>query len=356
MVLLAACLYLSAAAPPVFPEAPPSQPALLLTANHYPEGIASEGDYLRWLDELYALLERTLEKAPAPAATAWTAHIGNWILADRCEPHLTRLLLGIETDDDTRTLARLGTQALARLQHARDHWPAGDDQNLERLEMLTLLARSVSAVASSRAGQGDREALMDLAGELAIWTDDEDPDIAGFALLYQSLVYLETRQFRQARLALPLSLEPVRQRALDFFLRLLRCRVFVEEERPTLARALILKMEERCADWFTDQAAQHAAQCTLTWLRVQLAQSVRGNLGPTTAGLQKSLLARARAFLLDAEAPCEFARLTQAAPMLFSKPAEQDSPVRQDPRPSVKEEPATSAPGPPQPDVPKENG
>lgn len=356
MVLLAVCLCLSAATPAMFPEAPPNQPALLLTTNHYPEGIASEGEYLRWLDEQHAILERTLTNAPASATTAWSAHVGNWILADRCEPHLTRLLLGIETDQDTKTLTRLSAQALAQLQSARDHWPAGDDQNLERLEMLILLARSVSAVAGSRAGQGNREALMDLAGELAIWTDDEDLDIAGFALLYQSLAYLETRQFRQARGALPLSLEPVRQRALDFFLRLLRCKVLVEEERQTLARALILKMEERCTEWFTDQAKQHAAQCTLTWLRIQLTQSLHDDLRSTTAGLQKSLLARAQAFLLDEEAPCQFARLTRAAPMLFSKPAQQDSPVRQDPQPSMKEEPPASAPQLPQPDVPKENG
>lgn len=356
MMLLAACLSVAAAAPAMSPETPPNQPPLLLAADHYPEGIESEGDYLRWLDEQHSMLEHALEKAAASEATAWTAYIGNWIIADRCEPHLTRLLLGIDTEDDTKALLRLSSQALAQLQSARDHWPTGDDQNLERLEMLTLLARSVSAVAGSRAGQGDREALMDLAGELAIWTDDEDIDIAGFALLYQGLAYLETRQFQQARLALPLSLEPVRQRALDFFLRVLRCRVLVEEDRRTLASALFLKMEERCADWFTDQSAAHAAQCTLTWLRSQLPQKSGDELRPVTATLHQSLLARAQAFLLDAEAPCQFARLTRAAPSLFSKPAQRDSPVQRNTQSPVKQQPATSAPKSPQTDVPKENG
>ncbi len=291
-----------------------------LVADIYPEDVANEREYADWLRREHEALVRSTEQAASGTAAKLLAFHANWTLAVHCEPHVTRLLFHIHRPEDISALEALSRDALERLSRVRKQWPAEDDENLERLELLTNLGRAVSLLAQSKLGRPDRASIEDIANEVAIWVDDDDPDIANAVLLWQCFLYHEIGKSERAFKALPLSLAPLKGRTSEFFLRLLRCSLLADNGRRALSLALILKMEERCSQWFSDEQTQRAAMCTLTWLRIQIAKSMESKLDGLSQEMRKDWLARAQAVLKDEQPPCKLLRLQHAVPMLFSRP------------------------------------
>ncbi len=298
-----------------------------LAAGAYPDGVTTEQGYLDWLAAQHHTFERETESAPPAAAARHRAHLGNWTLAVRCEPHLTRLLLGIAETPDIVALDTLSEGALRHLSAAREHWPEDLGEQLEDLDLITNFGRAVSLLARAKLSRPDQKLTEKVANELAIWMDDDRREIADAAVLWHCALHHEIGNTERALKTLPLPLTPINGSTTELYLRLLRCSILSDSGSPSLAMALILKMEERLEQWISDGSSRQAALCTLTWFRFRIAQSHQ----PKGDGLYKDIwrdwVARARATLEDPDAPCRLIRLTGAVPLLLAKPEPASQPA-----------------------------
>ncbi len=291
-----------------------------LAADAYPDGVSSEQGYVDWLAAENQELERTIESASAAAVARHRAHLGNWMLALRCEPHLTRVLLGIAEPPDIVALETLSAGALEHLTSARQRWPEAHAEELEDLDLITNFAQAVSLLARAKLGRPAPKLTAQVANELAIWMDDDRREVADAAVLWHCVLHREVGNTRRPLKTLPLPLTPTNGGTTELYLRMLRCSILSDSGSPSLALALILKMEERVEQWIGDESSRQAALCTLTWFRFRIAQSHQ----PEGDGLYKDIwqdwLARAEATLKDPDVPCRLIRLTGAVPLLLAKP------------------------------------
>ena len=297
------------------PKLPPP-----LTAEAYPEGITTEQGYVDWLAAQYQKFEREIESAPPTVSPRHRAHLGNWTLAVRCEPHLTRLLLGIAEAPDIAALEMLSEGALGNLAAARERWPEDLGEQLEDLELITNFGRAVSLLARAKLGRPDQKRTEKVANELAIWMDDDRREIADAAVLWHCTLHHEIGNTARALKTLPLPLTPINGSTTELYLRVLRCSILSDSGSPSLALALILRMEERLEQWIPDPSTRQAALCTLTWFRFRIAKSHP----PEGDGLYKDIwqdwLGRARTTLEDPDAPCRLIRLIGAVALLLARP------------------------------------
>ena len=324
-------------------NAPQASPPL--SSKYYPEGAVDEPSYAAWLAERDKSLQQLVSQAAPQALAKQRAHHANWILAVRCEPHASRLLLGTHRPQDLKALETFGKETLQLLTLATGHWPSDDVDNVERLELLAHFGRAMSLVAQAKMGRPEKGAAQEVFEKLAIWTDDDDVHIATAALLWQAKLAHEYGKTDRALKALPLALTPLSAGPADFYLRLLRCRLLADSARTSLSLALMLKMEERCAQWFSNEIDRHHAMCTLTWMRLQIARADEPQLSSFPQTLRKEWLTRAEDFLKDQESPCRLLRLEKAVPLLFAAPKPQEpaaGPAGPKPEP-------TTAPAPEQP-------
>ncbi len=291
-----------------------------LAAEAYPGGVTTEQGYVDWLTAQHHTFEREIESASSTTVARHRAHLGNWTLAVRCEPHLTRLLLGIAEVPDIAALDALSEGALRHLKAAREQWPEDHCEQLEDLDLITDFGRAVSLFAHSKQGRPDQKLTEKVANELAIWMDDDRREIADAAVLWHCALHYEIGNTERALKTLPLPLTPINGSTTELYLRVLRCSILSDSGSPSLALALILKMEERLEHWIPDESSRQAALCTLTWYRFQIAKSHQ----PGGDGLYKDIfedwLERARGTLEDSDAPCRLIRLTGAVPLLLAKP------------------------------------
>jgi len=233
---------------------------------------------------------------------------------------LTRLLLGIAEAPDIAALDALSEGALRHLKAAREQWPEDHCEQLEDLDLITDFGRAVSLFAHSKQGRPDQKLTEKVANELAIWMDDDRREIADAAVLWHCALHYEIGNTERALKTLPLPLTPINGSTTELYLRVLRCSILSDSGSPSLALALILKMEERLEHWIPDESSRQAALCTLTWFRFRIAKSLQ----PGGDGLYKDIfedwLERARGTLEDSDAPCRLIRLTGAVPLLLAKP------------------------------------
>ena len=291
-----------------------------LAEGAFPDGVTTEQGYVDWLAAQYQKVEREIESAPPAAAARGRAHLGNWTLAVRCEPHLTRLLLGIAEGPDIAALETLSEGALRHLTAAREQWPENHGEQLEDLELITNFGRALSLFARSKLGRPDQKLTEQVANELAIWMDDDRREIADAAVLWHCALHHEIGNSERALKTLPLPLAPINGSTTELYLRVLRCSILSDSGSSSLALALILKMEERLERWISDEPSRQAALCTLTWFRFRIAHSHHPEGDGLYQDIWQDWVARARATLEDPDAPCRLIRLTGAIPLLLAKP------------------------------------
>ncbi len=291
-----------------------------LAAEAYPDGVSSEQGYVDWLAAQHQKFERETDSAPPAAAARQRAYLGNWTLAVRCEPHLTRLLLGIAEAPDIAALDTLSEGALRHLAAAREQWPEDLGEQLEDLDLIANFGRAVSLLARAKLGQPDKKLTEKVANELAVWMDDDRRATADAAVLWHCALHHEVGNTERALKTLPLPLTPINGSTTELYLRVLRCSILSDSGSPSLALALILKMEERLEQWISDEPSRQAALCTLTWFRFRIAQSYQPEGDGLYKGIWQNWLARSRATLKDPDAPCRLIRLTGAVPLLLAKP------------------------------------
>lgn len=320
----------------------------------YPPGVRGEADYISWLRGEHDKLSSAAEQASsADPAEIWAYH-ANWLLAVRCEPHLTRILLGLERADDVSALVENSQAASELVERVRS--ASSDKIDGEKLDIVSDFARAVTQFALSKAGQAESSEMTKAASGLSLWLDDDRAEIADAALLWQSMLYREQGKIDRALALLPLPVTPVNNSTARYYARLERCAILAAQGRTALALALMLKMEERCSIWFADERRGEHAFCTITWLRLRIAQAGLTKLGETTARLKQEWLERGRESLSDAETDCHFVRLHPAIPVVFQKPVIQEIEQRDEEEQQTIEEarePPTTQPT--EPTMPRED-
>ena len=305
-----------------------------LSASAYPEGVTSEAGYRRALQEREAKLRLGAQAAASPRVRAQLGLAwANVLLGDQAGETATALLLGYATDEQTRYLHALAEKAIKAVESVGE-WldQAGEkasDEELDALDALydhadalTGLAHIMAAATGPRgpAGQG---AVRAAALELAAALESENTKITTAARLWHGVALARVGSHEAALTAIDVSTARPKENALGLFAWIARCRVLAERGSEAVAIAITLRLEERCEDWFRDEARQAEARRTLMLSRARIASAWARRLeGAGNADAAKRIAALAEKALTaaaDEEDPT-LLRLERAVPALVDPP------------------------------------
>lgn len=266
-----------------------------LSTSVYPPDVSGESAYLAFVDgragELVALAQEQRDPLRQAEHHLMAA---NWMLARQTEPFVSRLLLGIAGPDEAGHLLAAVEQAQAQLDAAsvglaglgstkpttQPSEPAAGDADREIATLGSVrddLASFAEAYAAAWSSGSDDEAIRRVrraASGLAVLLEDERRGVAQSAMLCQALLYRRAGLAERAARVLDLALQPLSPDApqSSLYARLLRCRIVAEEGGYAAAYSLLLKLEERCHDWFDAPQEIGEAVRAVLLLRKQVVQ------------------------------------------------------------------------------------
>ncbi len=208
-------------------------------------------------------LRESLEAAATPlqqgqAQLAWA----NWLLGDTVACPATRWLLGFERQEDATTLLAAARQAGERLDLARKSLESIDlktlteeekqkrNRLLESADTLEPFARFFAVLAERGDTEAYKAACADAAIELSVAREADEASVAACARLWQSFGWALAERRDRALLSLAPSLKPPEQFPYDFFGRLLRCRIALDQKQYASVTALAIQMREQMEPWF----------------------------------------------------------------------------------------------------------
>jgi len=351
-VLWAVCLIAAGQGPP--PAAPSTPPRPRLSDSVYPAGVADEAAYVDYLAaRTRSLIDAADAAAEPPAEARGRLAAANWILARQIEPAVSRVLLGIPAASDNEVIregiARAARQlaaaesalarapaAAAEVRRSADARDAPQPPLTEALQStltdLSAFADALAVAFSDEMGGNSEDRARAAASSLAILLEDERPGVAVCATLMQALLYHRAGQMDRTRTVLDLALQavPGDAREVAFYSRLLRCRYLAEEGRFAVACSLLLKLEERCFEWFVSATDQAEAGYAATLVRRQTIQAWRdGHQGPEADAHRQwcdAAIARIEEALAGEPQPIRLMRLRSAVPYLLDVEAAFEQP------------------------------
>lgn len=316
------------------PTHAPAAATYELSRHVYPVGVRTEAEYLQHLERLSSLLDRHLsaldsdrEKIEGRLAYA------NWILARRTEPFASRVLLGIDTDEDRKQLAALGDAAQKQLDAALellDNYEPADagepadlpDKWESTHETLSGFAAALSALGAPQDASGKSKRR---SASVLVSTNVDDPriQVGVYARLWSAMLLLEAGRADRSVSALSPALAPPLDPLPDFFARWLRVRAALEAAGPedvgkfAVASSLLYELEEGIGDWFVKDEQVSAAEHTLAFLRSRVNDQ-------WTAAMQakgQKAAAKVTEHLAEDDAPpagvvVQLMRIERAAPVL----------------------------------------
>jgi hypothetical protein len=209
----------------------------------------------------------------------------NWELAEAVAPAATRWLMGYRTRYDLRQFERtaafanraldVAKQALGSLGESRNSAVARRrDRWGETLGTLRLFAAAYNALSRAAALSDTKPASIDdtcreAALGLAELRENEDPDTAAAARLWQAALLEVGSRPRRDLAVLDLAMVPPERLPYDFFSRILRCQILMDNGSYALVAGLILRMEDRCDQWFNNDS-KNALRAKLTLIAVRI--------------------------------------------------------------------------------------
>ena len=335
---------------------PAADVAVGLSAAVYPPGVTDETQYAHRIQEqvdgLLAAAEAADRSDPA-ARVEYLLGAANWILARQIEPQVSRLLLGIERSQDAAFVIRSVAEARKHLAAAgpppdgpaeatvslegdeEAAEPAGQGRipsavSEESRHQSESIRNDLSAFADALAlawaegeAENDAQAVRAAASSLAVLLEDDRPGVAPAATLYQAVLYQRAGQSDRAMKVLDLALQPLPPDAASFafFSRLLRCRYLAQGGGHAVAWSLLLKLEERCQDWFDSPEARQEATCAAVLVRLEVGELWEASLA--SSGDQERLAwcgrakQRIQSTLLQPTGEPTATRLGSAVPLLL---------------------------------------
>ncbi|MFQ6049179.1 MAG: hypothetical protein ACE5K7_07435, partial [Phycisphaerae bacterium] len=302
----------------------PSRRDLQLSTAVYPNGVQTPAGYQQYLDRQAARLGRAIEAAPTPAQTITASlELLRWQLSRQIEPAVSRLLLGIATDQDRQQIARICHHAashLSRLEallqelsessassqpHARHAWR-------EQFEMLRPLPAAFAAAVGD-----DPARCLTAADSLEPLTAAHYGPLAHVARFWRALLLARAGRYGQALELLDLALADPQDEPYGIFARLLRCRILAERGYLSVALVLVMQIEKRVERWFDSHQARLAKRAA-TLLRLELTDRWANHLA--RAGLTEqaeSWLAAARTLRDRTFAPGHTTEMPRLGRVLF---------------------------------------
>ncbi|HUU82684.1 MAG TPA: hypothetical protein VM243_04185 [Phycisphaerae bacterium] len=335
---------------------PASPGAVTLSTAPYPAEVADEAEYARHVRQRTdALIEAAGRAGDTQGRIENLLAAANWILARQIEPQITRLLLGIEEPGDAEALTvslTLGQEQLeaagqlladpdAQAEGAQP--PAdtdgGEDQPppaAQRLEALhgdlSAFAGAVAVIAGVASGDDAMQRARRSASRLGVLLEDTRPGVAPAAVLYQALLFARIERMDRAMTVLDLALRPLPSGAEvpSFFGRLLRCRFLGRQGSHAVAWSLLLRLEERCQDWFDTPQTREEATASVGVVRLEVARAWKESLAQAGAADEsawcRAAEERIRDSLVQGDAAPRVMRLGDAVPILSELLAAQDAP------------------------------
>ncbi len=209
----------------------------------------------------------------------------NWELAEAAAPAATRWMIGYRTRQDLKDLAEAARSAGRALDSAKKDIESlaqsADTAVMRRrarwremINTLRLFAAAYEALArtapAATAPAAVQEACRKAALGLAELRENEDPDTAAAARLWQAALLEAGDRSGRELAVLDLALVAPERLPYDFFSRILRCQSLLADGSYALVVALTLRMEERCDRWFGEDAkASLRAKLTLAAFRIK---------------------------------------------------------------------------------------
>ncbi len=297
------------------------------------------------------LRSETDPESRIPLALGWA----NWELADVAAPAATRWMIGYRTREDLKDLAgvaRFAGRALDSAEKDIESLAQSADTAVmrrrarwrETINTLRLFAAAYEALArtmpTATAPAAVQEACRKAALGLAELRENEDPDTAAAARLWQAALLEAGDRSGRELAVLDLALVPPERLPYDFFSRILRCQSLLADGSYALVVALTLRMEERCDRWFGEDAkASPPAKLTLAAFRIkclwQWSDAIRADDPEQADALRKRADSLAAADFPPGQ-ETRIYRLERAIPVYVERPLPETRP------PQRREAPATS--------------
>lgn len=305
-----------------------------LSAAPYPESVTREIEYAKWLeDKTRRLLAAAGRGAPLRERIELRLAAVNWMLATQSEPPMSRLLQQLTAPGDRVFMAGLMQRALTETAIARTDLERLDESPDRDVELISLLGDSIDTlecfgqalrVCAARGANADE--ARRIAAELSFYLEDDRPEVAASALIWQAVLYEKSDRMDRALRSLPLALTPTHADTIeyDFLARMLRCRYLAKRGSFATAWSLILLLEERSRDWFSVQSRRNEATNSAVLAKLALCdawiEASDGSARERTRDWCRINDARLRKEYLSSRADGAMLRLATAAPIVVDIP------------------------------------
>ena len=248
-------------------------------------GFDDDAAYLRSVAERVESLLAAAGQTEEPARqVAFSLAAANLILAEQLEPFCSRKLLRLEPGEpdrdgpDPRTMLARSDKLIERAFQLLDGLrgtpdpPTGSwNEVRRRAQALSAFSGTLRAFTAADDAAGKR-ATREAASRLSPFLEDLHPGVAAAASFWQACLRSLGTNTDAVLSMLDLTLADPSPTSMPyaFFARLLRSRVIAGRGGPQSALALLLQMEERCQDWFTDDQERDLAIRTIQLTRLQI--------------------------------------------------------------------------------------
>jgi len=286
---------------PPSPDKPAERPrAMLAPIADYTDDAA----YQQAMDEKVRALLDPAGNEPLDDASTQLARVErhlaavNLMLAYRIEPACSRRLHRLDggaNRDEEQGILRRSREVLDQVGGALDAAPATEGADAERWdtarrhwEILRGFTEGLAAVLVDRpAGEAEAAAFLEnaraAASSLSILMEEGDEQVVSAATLWHAVLRGIADDPARAMTVLPLATSTPRRPTLPyaFFQRLLRCRSLSDRGSDDLALALLIEMEDRCADWFAEEEDGKLAQRSVAWAQLGVLDHWSARLNPS---------------------------------------------------------------------------
>jgi len=258
-------------------------------------------DFLRTIAARAEELGKSASSADDPIVRCELAlSAANLILAHQLEPMGSLMLLGAEVDPHLQAEIR---EALERSKVLLDlaeesfgKFPSDPGDAAAKIKKITYQLEALrgffEALRAYLLPQADAEGMRQsrkAASRLSVLLEDENPSISvPAALWYASLRGRETDPEAAISVLDSVLSDPPRSvLAQGFFARLLRCQLLAQQGGHAAALALLLQVEERCDQWFSDATRRDEAIRAATLVQMHVLNAWRERLNGSAQSAER---------------------------------------------------------------------
>ncbi len=324
-----------------------------LSPRAYPKGVTGEVEYAGWVRDRVESLSRRIQSATdEPARIELLLCLANIRLARQAEPAATRWLLGDESEETRRELARTANTAKTEIRSAMELI-----SRLERtsppprvagkaLRHWRQVAGQLSALAFAMETVGSTTRDLTAPAELEPLAKDQTTALGAAANLWRTAAIRQADQGQRILDALEPVLTKPNLLPYDFFQRLLHCRLLIDRGGYAVATALALRMEVEIENWF-DKRQEPEAKRAVVIMQIGIAEKWADRLSGdqvTEHAAERRASAKRLTDQYSREKDAPVYRLGLAIPILVEAPEPTSAPVasRAATRPATPPAPQTS--------------